>query len=255
MRPARHAARWLWPLAGLLSLLLGWLLLGALLGQDTFPGPAATLAYAARESARGTLWGHVGITLWRVLLSFVLALLLGVPLGLALGRSRALAGFLAPWLAAVLSVPRILVLLAAYLLVGLNERALVGAITLILLPGVAVQVREGVRGLDPRLYGMARAFGLGRAATLRAVTWPQLTPTLLGTARLTLSLAWKMVVFGEVFGRTSGVGYMLAFAFQQFEMRALLAYGLVMTVILGAADAALGALGARSAAWRAGGTP
>ncbi|BBN94420.1 ABC transporter permease [Deinococcus grandis] len=251
MRPARHAARWLWPLAGLLSLLLGWLLLG----QDTFPGPAATLAYAARESARGTLWGHVGITLWRVLLSFVLALLLGVPLGLALGRSRALAGFLAPWLAAMLSVPRILVLLAAYLLVGLNERALVGAITLILLPGVAVQVREGVRGLDPRLYGMARAFGLGRAATLRAVTWPQLTPTLLGTARLTLSLAWKMVVFGEVFGRTSGVGYMLAFAFQQFEMRALLAYGLVMTVILGAADAALGALGARSAAWRAGGTP
>lgn len=244
----------LWPLAGLLSLLLGWLLLGALLGQDTFPGPAATLAYAARESARGALWGHVGITLWRVLASFALALALGAPLGLALGRSRALSGFLAPWLSALLSVPRILVLLAAYLLIGLNERALTGAITLILLPGVAVQVREGVRALDPRLSAMARAFGLGRAETLRAVIWPQLTPTLLGSARVTLSLAWKMVVFGEVFGRTSGVGYMLAFAFQQFEMRALLAYGLIMTLILGAADAALAALGARSAAWRGGET-
>ncbi|PNY82790.1 hypothetical protein CVO96_01040 [Deinococcus koreensis] len=240
----------LWPVLGGLSLLLGWLGLTWALGADTFPGPGDTLAFLGREAQRGAIWGHVGITLWRVLVAFALALLLGAPLGWWLGHSPRLAAFAAPWLAVGLTLPRILILLAAYLIVGLNEWAIILAITLILLPTVAVQVREGVRGLNPRLYEMASAFRLSPAATLRSVTLPQLTPTLLGTARVTLSLAWKMVVFGEVFGRSSGVGYMIAFYFQQFEMRGILAYGLVMTLVLSALDGVLALLSARSVAWQ-----
>lgn len=241
---------WVWPLAGTLALLLTWLLLSVLLGENTFPGPVGTAQYLGQLIARGAIWGHVGLTLWRVLLSFTLALLAGVPLGWLLGGHPRLAAFLAPWLAVGLTLPRILILLAAYLIVGLNERALILAIALILLPTVTVQVREGVRSLDPRLDAMATAFRLGRAARWRAVTFPQLAPTLVGTARVTLSLAWKMVVFGEVFGRTSGVGYMIAFYFQQFEMRGILAYGLMMTVALSLIDALLALLGARFVAWR-----
>lgn len=246
----RPPSDWLWPVLGALALLLGWLALSWALGPQTFPGPGDTLAFLGREMQRGAIWGHVGITLWRVLAAFALALLFGVPLGGWLGASARLSAFAAPWLAVGLTLPRILILLAAYLIIGLNEWAIILAITLILLPTVAVQVREGVRGLNPRLYEMARAFRLSPLATLRAVTWPQLAPTLLGTARVTLSLAWKMVVFGEVFGRSSGVGYMIAFYFQQFEMRGILAYGLVMTLALSALDGVLAALSARSSAWQ-----
>ncbi|THF88631.1 ABC transporter permease subunit [Deinococcus sp. KSM4-11] len=250
-RPLHLAGRgWLWPTLGAVSLLLTWALLSWALGPETFPGVGATLDFLGREVRRGAIWGHVGITLWRVLAAFVLALLAGIPLGIALGRFPTVAAFAAPWLAVGLTLPRILILLAAYLIIGLNERAIILSITVILLPTVAVQVREGVRSLDPRLAQMARSFQLSRAATLRAVTLPQLTPTLLGTARVTLSLAWKMVVFGEVFGRTSGVGYMISFYFQQFEMRGILAYGLVMTVILSALDGLLALISTRAAAWQ-----
>lgn len=251
--PPSPGQRWLWPALGAVSLLLTWVALSWALGPDTFPGVGATLDFLGRELRRGAIWGHVGITLWRVLAAFVLALAVGIPLGLLLGRVPAAAAFAAPWLAVGLTVPRILILLAAYLILGLNERAIILSIALILLPTVAVQVREGVRSLDPRLAQMARSFRLSPAATLRSVTLPQLTPTLLGTARVTLSLAWKMVVFGEVFGRTSGVGYMIAFYFQQFEMRGILAYGLVMTAVLSALDGAIAMASARAAAWQ--GTP
>lgn len=241
---------WALPALGLGLLVLAWPLASAALGADVFPGPGETLSFLAREAGRGTLWANVGITLWRVLAAFALALGLGAPLGWALGTHPRFAALASPWLAVGLTVPRILILLAAYLVVGLNERALVAAITLILLPTVAVQVREGVRSLDPRLSDMARAFRVSPGRTLRHVTLPQLWPSLLGAARVTLSLSWKMVVFGEVFGRTSGVGYMIAFYFQQFEMRGILAYGLVMTLILSAIDYGLAALGERVFAWR-----
>lgn len=249
-RAVRAGGR-LWPLLGGLSLLLVWQGLSLLLGAQTFPGLSDTLGFLWTQLQKGSIWGHVGITLWRVLLSFGLALLLGVPLGWGLGVSARASAFLGPWLAVGLTLPRILILLAAYLLIGLNERAIVLAIALILLPTVIVQVREGVRGLDHRLDDLARAFRLSRPKHWRYVTLPQLLPTLVGTARVTLSLAWKMVVFGEVFGRTSGVGYMIAFYFQQFEMRGILAYGLMMTLALSLIDGLLALAGARLLRWRA----
>lgn len=249
-RGAGRAGLWGWRAAGLAALLLCWPLATALLGADLVPGPAATLSFLWREALRGTLWSNVGITLWRVLLSFAAALAVGVPLGWLLGTQRRVAAFLSPWLAVGLTLPRLLILVVTYLLLGLNERAIVVAISVILVPTVAVQTREAVRGLDPRLDALSRAFGVPRARQWRQVLLPQLSPALYGTARVTLSLAWKMVVFGEVFGRTSGVGYMISFYFQQFEMRGILAYGLVMTLILSAVDDGLSLLGARAFRWR-----
>lgn len=252
VRARRGPAGWGLGLLGLAALLLCWPLATWGLGAELFPGPLATLRFLAGESARGTLWGHVGITLWRVLAAFGLALGLGSALGWWLGASKGASNFFAAWLGLLLSVPRLLVLVVAFIVVGLNDRALILAITLILLPGVAVQVREGVRGLDPRLSELSAVFRLTPAQRAWSVVAPQLAPALLGTARVTLSLAWKMVVFGEVFGRTSGVGYMISFYFQGFEMRGILAYGLVMTLIMSVLDAGLSALGGRSYRWQGG---
>ncbi|WP_170131029.1 ABC transporter permease [Deinococcus yavapaiensis] len=240
----------MWRFVGLLTLFAAWPGMTALLGPDIFPGPAETLQFLGREIARGVFWGHLGITIGRVLGAFALALLIGIPLGWWLGRSKRAYWTAESWLAAGLSAPRIMLLLVAFLLIGLNERALITAITVILLPTVVVQVREGVRALDPRLAEMAQAFRLSRGATLRWVMLPQMLPAALGTARVTLSLSWKMVVFGEVFGRTSGVGYMISFYFQQFEMRGILAYGLAMTILLAALDYAFAAFGDHAFRWK-----
>lgn len=237
-------------LAGLLALIGLWPLATWLLGAELFPGPVATFAYVTREGALADLWRHVGVTMLRVVSTFLLALLFGIPAGYLLGASRAASSFFVSWLGLLLTAPRILMLLVAFLIIGLNEQALTLAITLILFPTVVVQVREGVRALDPRYAELAQVFRLSAWQRVTAVVLPQLAPALLGSARVTLSLAWKMVVFAEVFGRTSGVGYMISYYFQGFEMRGILAYGLVMTLILSALDAVLGGLGSLSHRWQ-----
>jgi len=73
----RSWGRWGWPTLGLLILLGCWPLASLLLGAEIFPGPVATLKFLHAEVLRGALWGHVGITLWRVLTSFALALPVG----------------------------------------------------------------------------------------------------------------------------------------------------------------------------------
>nr|WP_243454965.1 ABC transporter permease subunit [Meiothermus sp. CFH 77666] len=232
------------------SIILAWLGLSVWLGPKLMPGPLETWAFLGRELERGVLLYQVGITLQRVLLAFLLSMAAGLLLGFWSGRSARAEQLLEGWVALGLAIPRILPIVVAYVLLGLNELAAVLSVFLIVLPTVVVQVREGVRTLEPRLFQMSRVFRKGRLEVAYFVAWPQMAPFVWGTARATLSLCWKMIVFAELLGRTSGVGYQIAFYFQMFEMRGILAYGLAITVALVALDALL-AFGARQAGrWR-----
>src|SRR5690606_20563367 len=90
------------------------------------------------------------------------------------------------------------------------------------------------------------------AATWLHVVFPQLTPYIVGTARGSLALTWKMVVLGELLGRTSGVGYQISFYFQFFNMTGILAYGVTKMVLLAVVDlGVMGALQRVAFRWRA----
>ncbi|RIH89397.1 putative aliphatic sulfonates transport permease protein SsuC [Calidithermus terrae] len=237
-------------LLSLLSIVLVWLLLSWLMGRTVVPGPLETVAFLAREHERGQLWLHIGITLWRVMVAFAITMALGVLIGVAVGASRTLDRLLEAWVVTGLAVPRILPLVVCYLLIGLNDTAAIVGLVIILVPQVVVQMREGIRAIDVKLVEMARALRRPRGQIWRQVVLPQLAPYLLGTARGALSLSWKMVVFAELLGRTSGVGYQINFYFQMFEMRGILAYGLAMTLVLAAVDLTMLALGERAFRWR-----
>jgi ABC-type nitrate/sulfonate/bicarbonate transport system ATPase subunit/ABC-type nitrate/sulfonate/bicarbonate transport system permease component len=220
------------PILSLAGLLLLWFLLSRTLTAHVLPGPVDTFSFAVREFSRGALLYHLGATLQRVSIAFSGAMLLGTLLGVAIGFSMRLGKLLEPWLVVGLTIPRIVLFVVTYLLFGLNDTAAVAALVLAVLPSVAVQVREGARALDPKLLIMAQAYRRRPAAIWRKVILPQLLPYLIGTARAALSLSWKMVILAELLGRTSGVGYQIAFYFQMFNMRGILAYGLAMMLIL-----------------------
>lgn len=239
-------------LLSFLSILLVWAVAAQLLSSNLLPGPLETAEFIAREYQRGALLFHLWATIRRVLVAFALALALGVALGAAMGSSRLIDRALEGWLVVGLSIPRIILFVMAYLLLGLNDRAAIAALVVTVIPTVVVAIREGTLALDHRLTEMAVAFKRPRLAIWRKVVLPQLMPYLIGTARASLSLAWKMVVLAELLGRTSGIGYQISFYFQLFNMRGILAYGVTMMMVLAIID--LGAMGALQRAafrWRA----
>jgi len=238
-------------LASYLSLLLLWLLLARLLGPAILPGPGATLRFIWHELERGALLGHLWVTTQRVVVAFLIAMAIGVAMGAAMGLSRRADDLLQGWLVVSLTIPRILLFVVAYLTLGLSDRALIAALVISVFPTVAVSVREGALAMDRGLVQMATAFRRPRPAVWRHVVFPQLLPYVVGTARGSLALSWKMVVLGELLGRTSGVGYQISFYFQFFNMTGILAYGITMMVLLAAIDLGLmGTLQRLAFRWR-----
>jgi NitT/TauT family transport system permease protein len=215
------------------------------------PAPPAVLVRAIAEAQTGELFHHLGITLARVVASFVVAMAIGTAVGIALGRSRWLDRAFQGWVVFFLNLPALVTIVLAYLWIGLSEAALITAVAVNKIPNVIVIVREGARALDKELAEMAKVFALGPWRTLTSVFLPQLYPYLVSAGRSGLALIWKIVLVTELLGRSSGVGFQIGLYFQLFDVATILAYALAFIVVILAVEAFLvSPLERRATRWR-----
>ncbi|HEY4847884.1 MAG TPA: ABC transporter permease [Methylocella sp.] len=207
-------------------LILVWQLGSNFASTGTLPAPLAVMSVIGAEARSGALFINLAATLARVAASFVLAMALGTALGVAMGRNKSIDRLCDPLLIVLLNLPALVVIVLAYIWVGLNETAAIAAVVLNKLPNTAVTLREGTRALDKGLDEMARVFNLPLGTKVRHVVVPQLAPYLAAAMRSGLSLVWKIVLVVELLGRSNGVGFEIGIAFQLFDVTRLLAYAL-----------------------------
>ena len=211
---------------------LAWWLASWAMGPRLCPDPIIVADFLIAETLSGELPYHLGVTLARVAAAFVLAMSIGTAIGLLMGRSRAANVVLEPWLILLLNAPALIVIVLAYIWIGLTEAAAIFAVALNKIPNVTVTVREGARAADPAYMEMARVYRFSRASLYRDVLLPQLQPYLAAAARSGLALIWKIVLVVELLGRSNGVGFQIHLYFQMFDVRAILGYTLAFVTVM-----------------------
>ena len=219
-------------LVSLALLIVAWYVGAHFAGPRQLPDPQAVALAIANEASSGDLFVNLGVTLLRVGLSFAIAMALGAAMGFAMGRSRLADRLGDPWLVVLLNLPALVIIVLAYIWMGLTEAAAIAAVALNKIPIAIVTVREGARSLDQGLDEMAQVFRMGRWARMRHVVLPQLAPYLAAAARSGLSLVWKIVLVVEWLGRPNGVGFEIGVAFQLFDVTKILAYALAFVAVM-----------------------
>jgi NitT/TauT family transport system permease protein len=215
------------------------------------PPPQTVALFFWHDMTDGDLPAAFAATLARVAVAFLAAMLGGTVFGYLAGRSARLNALLDPWVVIALNLPVLVVIVLAYIWIGLNDAAAVLAVVVAKAPTVVVTVREGARALDPGFTDMASAFHLPRWRRLRFVVLPQLLPYLAAAGRSGLSITWKIVLVVELLGRPDGVGSQLNLFFQDFNVTGILAYGIAFAALMLLVEAALlQPLEARAGAWR-----
>ena len=227
--PSAHGWSRLWPL---LLLALLWQLLAMQLHSRALPTPLAVLAVLGDAVTAGDLPYHLGKTLLRVGISFVLAMLLGVALGILMGHSRRWDRLLDSLLILGLNIPALVTTILCYIWFGLSESAAIAAVVLNKIPLVAINLREGARAVDASLLEVAQVYRLGQSERFFKVYLPQLYPYLFGAARNGLALIWKIVLVVELLGRSDGVGFQIGSFFHFFDISSILAYTLAFAAVI-----------------------
>eukprot|EP01037_Dinobryon_pediforme_P014663 gene14663-14787_t len=216
----------------LLIFLLIWQIGADFADPRHLPAPWLVVTTMVHQMRTGQLFFHLGVTLLRVVAAFVLAMSIGAGIGMAMGLNRLVDRLLDPWLVLLLNLPALVIIVLAYIWVGLNETAAIGAVALNKIPNAVVTLREGMRARDSGLDEMALIYRFSLWTRLRHVLIPQLAPYFAASARAGLSLVWKIVLVVEMLGRSNGIGFEINMAFQLFDVALLLAYALPFVMIM-----------------------
>jgi NitT/TauT family transport system permease protein len=222
----------LYLVASLFLLGLVWQMLSYLVGADVLPGPVASILAIEQSNREGYLWSDIGITVVRILGAFFIALAAALAIGALLARSRFAERMFGPWVTIGASIPSLVIVVIAYLSVGVNDHAAMIGAALIVAPPMIFAVWDGVRAINPELQEMARAFAVPKFMILWRVILPQTMPFIFTAARTGLSLTWRLMIFVELLGRSSGVGYRIQYFYNLVDMKRVMAAALPFIALM-----------------------
>ena len=224
-------------IASVFALLLAWWLGSLFTSPEMLPGPLSVgrtmLTNLVTPGPEGqSTYFHIGITLIRIIITFVTAMLAGIGIGLAMGLRKTVEQALLSLIPLLLTIPTILMVLLSVLWFGFSETGGLVAVVAIVTPFVAVNMCEGTKAMDKSLIDMAKAFKARRSMLFRRVFIPQLMPYIFSASRFGFGMTWKIVALAETFGLKFGIGYMFFFWFEQFNIEQVLAWIILFVVLM-----------------------
>ena len=193
-------------IVGFLMFLILWQALAWLIDQPIMPSPVIVLPILAR-----TLFGELGLhflaSAGRVLASIALAVATAVPIGLGLGQMPKINRIVAPLIAIVYPIPKIVFLPVIYVLMGITDLSKIFLISLIIFFQILVVVRDEAANLHPELIVSVKSLGAGRRALFRYVYLPASLPAVLTALRVSVGTANAVLFIAEQSLTTYGLGY------------------------------------------------
>jgi NitT/TauT family transport system permease protein len=115
---------------------------------------------------------------------------------------------------------------------GLSNWAPIFTTFMITLPGVASNLVEGVSSVDRRLLEMGDVYRLSGGEKFRAIVVPSIVPYLIAGMKVGFGLALKVSVIAEIFGVTTGIGYIMNYSREILATQMVFVWALVMIVVM-----------------------
>ena len=222
----------LWQLLLLAGLLGLWELACALGWSDGFltscPSRVAATLVALWRS--GDVWRHVGISCLETVLGFAAGTLLGTAVAVVMWWSRAVSRVLDPYLVILNALPKTALGPIFIVWMGAGMGAIIVMTLAISVIVTTLTMYEGFRGVDPEQIRLLRSLGAGKGQILRYLVLPANYGTLLNVLRVNVGLSWVGVIMGEFLVSKAGLGYLIVYGSQVFNMDLVMA-GIVLLAL------------------------
>jgi sulfonate transport system permease protein len=192
------------------------------------PAPAAVLEAFAGLVRDGDLNRNLWISLGRVAYGFGAGTLAGLLLGAGMGFSDRLARFVRPTFLAISQIPILAWLPFFMLLLGIGEALKIVLVAKAVFTPVTLGTSAGIRSVPARYLELARVLNLTHARTLYRVILPAALPQLFSGFRYGLTHAWLSLVAVELLASFEGVGYLMVYSRQLFQLDVMVAVMLVI---------------------------
>ena len=229
----KRLGHFLLPLTGIVMVGLMWLV--ASQSIPDLPSPLRTWdeskLYLLRPfDKRGEMDQGIALlayySLVRVSKGFVLGIAIATPLGLLLGMSRTLNRMFDPLIQILRPISPLAWLPLGLVVFRKSEPAAMFAIAICSMWPTVINSAAGVRAIPQDYWNVAKVLRLSRFTTFTKIVIPATLPYIFTGYRLSLGIAWLVIVASEMLTGTPGVG---GFLWQEYNS---LVYAHILLAIL-----------------------
>ncbi|WP_081389939.1 ABC transporter permease [Paenibacillus odorifer] len=211
-----------------------WQLAGStgLISAQFLPTPLSIARAFTGLLVTGELTHHLGVSMGRAGIGFLIGGVLGLLFGVLTGLFRSVEYVLDPSVQVLRLVPHLAIAPLIILWFGFGEMSKV----VIILTGsffpLYINTFMGIRNVDNKLFEVSLVLGFSPYQKLRRLILPAALPGILLGLRLSLAVAWIGLVVAELIGSQSGIGFLINEAKQNSNTEVVFV-GIIIFAIVG----------------------
>ena len=207
-----------------------------------FSSPSRILTTFIEMARDGTIFYHIGITLFETLLSFIIVLILGTAISVLLWWNRKAAVISEPYLIVLNSLPKTALAPILIVWLGNNMKTIIVCAVSLAIFSTIINLYTSFTEMDADKLLLIRTLGGGKKEILSKVLFPGSIPTLISNMKVNSGLCLVGVIIGEFLAANAGIGYLIIYGSQVFKLSWVIMSIVLLCIIAMGLYALIGAI-------------
>jgi NitT/TauT family transport system permease protein len=209
-----------------------------------FPAPSAIFAVLGQmvqpsvQFAAGEVETHLGISLARIVIGFMIGTVPAIIIGLAMGLFSPVRAMIQPLIDATFPIPKVALLPLFIMIFGIGENSKYAIIATAVFYLVLINTVAGVRNIETIYLDVGKNFHASRLMMFTDIALPGALPMIVTGIKLGMGVALLVIVTAEFVGAKSGIGYLIWTSWQVFQVEKMYG-GLIIIAVVGFLTAGL----------------
>lgn len=196
-----------------------------------FSSPSRVLKTAVDMGRDKSIFYHTGITLLETLASFFLTVILGLLTAILLWCSRTVSEVLEPYLVILNSLPKSALAPLLIVWLGANMRTIIVAGISVAVFGMILNLYTGFQETDPEKIKLIYTLQGNRIDVLTKIVIPGTIPLFISILKVNIGLCLVGVIIGEFIGSRMGLGYLIIYGSQTFQLNLVITSIVILCII------------------------
>lgn len=209
--------------AGILMFILIWYFASTFTKfGKVFPSPEVSLPEFIKAMyipiGKHALLGHIGISLYRVIIGYSLSAIVGTAVGLLMGYSKMANAIIRPIFAIIRPIPGIAWIPIAIMWLGIGNSTIYFIIFVGGFSQMVMNSYAGAQQVRPELIGVAKVLGAKDNQIFVKIILPAAVPYIFAGLQISLATSWMAVLAAEMITATEGAGWLILSGMQTGKM-------------------------------------
>ena len=179
----------------------------------------------------GSLFHHIGTTLWETLAGFFIAVVLGYTVALLLWWSEAFRRISEPYFVVLNALPKIALGPLIIIWCGTGSKAIVFMTVLIGLIVAILNMLNGFMATDENKQLLLKSMGANKMQVLTKLVIPSSLPNFISMLKINVGMAWIGSIMGEYIVSKAGIGYLIVYGGQVFKLDLVMSAVFILCVL------------------------